>query len=76
MNKDLLGLGGTVPPGQEEIRLFDPAGTFATDDPYLLADGRSLIAPLPATVTDEATYFASDGSLQSSWGAGGYDAPG
>lgn len=68
-DKDLLGVGGEVPSGQEAIRLFDPAGTFATDDPYLLADGKSLQAPVPAISTDQATYFASDGSLQSAWGA-------
>lgn len=66
---DQLGVGGDVPPGQEAVRLLDPAGTFATDDPYLLADATSLIAPLPFEATESDTYVASDGTLQSSWGA-------
>lgn len=72
-NKDLIGLGGTVPPGQEAIRLFDPTGTFTTSVPYLLADGRSLIAPIPYVSTSDASYTASDGSLQSAWGSEGGD---
>lgn len=68
-NKDLIGVGGDVPPGQEAVHLLVEDGTFATDVPYQLADGRSLIAPLPIVVTEDQTYFASDGSLQSSWGA-------
>jgi len=74
-NKDLLGVGGAVPPGQEAVRLFDPAGTFATEVPYLLADGRSLIAPIPVVNTNQTTYTSSDGSLQSSWGAPPADNP-
>ncbi len=69
MNKDLLGIGGDVPPGQEAVRLLDPSGTFETSDPYLLVDARSLIDPIPFEPTVDNTYTSSDGSLQSSWGA-------
>lgn len=69
MSNDPLGIGGTVPPGQEAIRLLDPTGTFETNDPYLLADTTSLIAPIPFESAEDTSYVASDGSLQSSWGA-------
>lgn len=66
---DPLGVGGDLPPGQESTPLLVEDGTFPTNEPYLLADEKSLITPIPAFVTESDTYMASDGSLQSSWGA-------
>lgn len=48
--KQPLGVTLIVPPGQSATPVYlDPDGieTFATDDPYLLDDGRSLMPPLP-----------------------------
>ena len=72
---DLIGVGGPLVPGQEPVRLFDPADTFATDVPYVISDGRSLEAPVHVVDTNQETYTASDGSLQSTWGAPAPDMP-
>ena len=74
-NKDLLGVGGDLPAWHDPVHLLVADGTFPTDLPYLLADGRSLLAPLPIVATNEDTYTASDGSLQPSWGAPAPDMP-
>lgn len=50
MAKQPLGVTLIVPPGQAATPVYldlDGVETFATDDPYLMEDGRSLMPPLP-----------------------------
>lgn len=57
----------TVPPGQEPVPVYEAEGGMPVtvgDDPYVLSDGTSLMAPLPVVDAGGPTWTASDGSLQ------------
>lgn len=65
--QDKLGVTFIVPEGQEAMPVYEAEGgtpIFVTDEPYLLSDELSLMAPLYVVDAGGPTWTASDGSLQ------------
>lgn len=65
MPTDAIGLTLIVADGEAAIPVYesvDGLETFATDDPYLLSDGQTFLAPLPVFDAGGATWIDADGN--------------
>lgn len=65
MPTDAIGLTLIAADGDVAIPVYESASgleTFATDDPYLLSDGESLLAPIPVFDAGGATWIDADGN--------------